>query len=232
MPRYPENRSFSLYVTGFSETTRPILLTKLFERHGPVADGRPIPGLDTLLYAFENYEDAQKAVESTESFVLDGRILSVQFARGFKREIPNQLSERMCRPGNTPVANHRKHSRNVSKSLVRRTRRHIIFPPCRRHDRHCCLHIKRGPTPSLSSCSSFYSGSRSASPVRKAPVPDALTHGSRHHRCHHRSKETSVSPEPEASMPMLKREDAKRSGVRNRSVHKDEISLSVGDCDW
>ncbi|KAF9370404.1 hypothetical protein CPC16_003726, partial [Podila verticillata] len=56
MPRYPENRNFSLYVTGFSGTTR-----------------------------FENDEDAKSAVESTESFVLDGRVLNVQFAKSPKK---------------------------------------------------------------------------------------------------------------------------------------------------
>ncbi|KAF9324916.1 Arginine/serine-rich splicing factor scl25a transcript I [Podila minutissima] len=248
MPRYSENRTFSLYVTGFSEATRPILLTKLFERYGPVADDWLTHQHRGFAYVvFENDEDAKSAVESTESFVLDGRVLSVQFARGSKRggpwvkgsrlehpmEIPNQLPEHTRRPGNAPLANHRKHSRNASQSPIQRTRRHTTLPPCRRHDRHCCLHNKRGPTPSSSSYSSSYSCSRSPSPVRKAPVPETLPPESRHHRRHHRSEKTSVSPEPDAPMPMPKREDAKRSGsVRNGSVHKDEISLSVDDCDW
>lgn len=38
-----------------------------------------------FIHSFEKDEDAQSAVESTESFVLDGRVLSVQFARGSKR---------------------------------------------------------------------------------------------------------------------------------------------------
>ncbi|KAG0011335.1 hypothetical protein BGZ81_002237, partial [Podila clonocystis] len=205
---------------------------------------------------FENGEDAQSAVESTESFVLDGHVLSVQFARASKREgpqmkgrgqeqpmdNPNQLPEHTRRPGNAP--NSRKHSRNASQSPVRRTRchSHATLPPCRRHDRHCCLHIKRESTPS--SCSTSCSCSRSPSPVRKAPVPDTCAsqlqyvyagtqaHGSRCHRRRHRSEETSVSLEPDARMPTPKHEDAKRSGsVRNGSVQKDEISLSVDDCD-
>ncbi|KAF9313307.1 Serine/arginine-rich splicing factor 12 [Podila horticola] len=270
MPRYPENRNFSLYVTGFSEATRPILLTKLFERHGPVADVYMPKDWQTHQHrgfayvVFEKDEDAQSAVESTESFVLDGRVLSVQFARGSKRgsqmkgrrqehpmEIPNQSPEHTRQPSNAPFANHQKHSRNASQSSVRRIRRHAhARPPCHLHARHCCLHIKREPTPSASSCSSSCSCSRSPSPMRTAPVrktrrspeqqyvyAESRAHESRHHRRRYRSEEASVSPEPEAKpeapMSMPKREDAKRpSGVRNGSVHKDEISLSVDDRDW
>ncbi|KAF9373508.1 Arginine/serine-rich splicing factor scl25a transcript I [Podila verticillata] len=250
MPRYPENRNFSLYVTGFSDTTRPMLLTKLFERHGPVADDWHTHQPRGFAYVvFENDEDAKSAVESTESFVLDGRVLNVQFAKSPKKSpqtrnrgqdnpqqpTSDQLPER--RPENAPVANLRKHSRDDSRSPVRRTR-HATLLPCRRHDRHCCLH-KRESTPSLSSSSC--SCSRSSSPVRKAhPVPETHhrvpeahrvytneAHGSRHHRRRHwYREEASVSPEPEATMP-------RRSGsVRNGSVHKEEISLSVDDQDW
>ncbi|KAF9209107.1 Arginine/serine-rich splicing factor scl25a transcript I [Podila verticillata] len=257
MPRYPENRNFSLYVTGFSDTTRPMLLTKLFERHGPVADDWHTHQPRGFAYVvFENDEDAKSAVESTESFVLDGRILNVQFAKSPKKSphmrnqgqdnhqqpTNDQLPER--RPGNAPVANHRKHSRDGSQSPVRRTR-HTTLPPCRRHDRHCCLH-KRDSTPLL--CSSSCSCSRSPSPVRKAqPVPETHhsvpetrhrvheahrvytneAYGSKQHRRRHwYREEASVSPEPEAPMP-------RRSGsVRTGSVQKEEISLSVDDQDW
>lgn len=39
----------------------------------------------SLFHSFENDEDAKSAVESTESFVLDGRVLNVQFAKSPKK---------------------------------------------------------------------------------------------------------------------------------------------------